>query len=234
MEKRGGKLQESRQIIGKPDAEPEIDLSHHDRAPTGGPRKPVALKAPEDIFGEADGIVELKLINDYVMKPRGLDKVDLELANKVYLNKNRTGMIMMYDPKCPHCKTLSDPYKQIAGMLQDSMFMGAINCMDLFHKNDLLANYLKIEHVPVLRLYNGSKFIDYTGGINMKDVLMWAAKNCKACRNIPQVAAYMDRIPAEPKDPEPMKGGRKKKSVSRAKPSKPRKRSRSRGRKTST
>lgn len=240
---KGGKVEEKRIVLGKNEKLPELDLRHHDKG-----NKDTKLGAPGDLFGEADGIVEIKLMNDYVMKPRGLDSVDLELANKAYLNKNRVGMVMMYDPGCPHCKKLGDPFKQVANVLRDSMFMGAVNCMDLFHKNDLLANYLKIEHVPVLRLYNGSKFVDYTGGTNMKDVLSWAAKNCKACRDIPQVAAYIDREPI-PKDQQdeaaPQAGGmiRKKKGSRSKSRSKPRRssaagpkrrksRSRSRGKKS--
>ena len=229
---KGGKVEEKRIVLGKNEKLPELDLRHHDKG-----NKDTKLQAPGDLFGEADGIVEIKLMNDYVMKPRGLDSVDLELANKAYLNKNRVGMVMMYDPGCPHCKKLGDPFKQVANVLRDSMFMGAVNCMDLFHKNDLLANYLKIEHVPVLRLYNGSKFVDYTGGTNMKDVLSWAAKNCKACRDIPQVAAYIDREPL-PKD-ESQAGGmiRKKRrsktatKASRIKTGPKKSRSRSRGKK---
>lgn len=152
------------------------------------------LESNDYYGGKKTDIVELKLLNDYVARPRGLDKgVNLELIAKGFLKNNRKGVVMMYNPSCPACEAIKIPYAEVAKKVKDSLFVGSLNCMDLLHQNDLLADYYKVNATPTIKFFNGNDmFYDYTGGPVTNEIMAWVLKMNEICKEVPKTSVYVD------------------------------------------
>jgi thiol-disulfide isomerase/thioredoxin len=189
----------------------------------------------EDYFSKLKSIQQVKFVEDFIAHEHGANALTLELMNANYLSKNKTGVLVFYSPTCKHCKDFAPTYANVAEKLKSQVFFGAVNCFDYIHKNDILSDFLKVEGVPAIKFVRGNKFIDYTGGKELKVLLANICKQYGICNFLPDTAEYREpgkltkkeelmaeiKTGGKKKKKRPVKkvgGAKKKKTVSKKRP----------------
>lgn len=146
----------------------------------------------ETYFGKLKSVEQIKFVDDFIAHEHGSNALTLELMNANYLSKNKAGVLVFYSPTCKHCKDFAPTYANVAEKLKSQVFFGAVNCFDYIHKNDILSDFLKVEGVPAIKFVRGNKFIDYTGGKELKVMLANICKQYGICNYLPDVAEYRE------------------------------------------
>jgi thiol-disulfide isomerase/thioredoxin len=146
----------------------------------------------EDYFSKLKSIQQVKFVEDFIAHEHGANALTLELMNANYLSKNKSGVLVFYSPTCKHCKDFAPTYANVAEKLKSQVFFGAVNCFDYIHKNDILSDFLKVEGVPAIKFVRGNKFIDYTGGKELKVLLANICKQYGICNFLPDTAEYRE------------------------------------------
>ena len=119
-------------------------------------------------------------MKDYSLNDNGKN-IALNLINPAF--KNKDGFIVYYSPTCPHCVNFAPTVNTLADQLKKTMNVGAIDCSDVIHGNDLLADFFNISGYPTIKFYNSvsGEYIDYTGGRNVEDMLSFICKVRNVC-----------------------------------------------------
>lgn len=124
-------------------------------------------------------VIRLSLLQD--MMPMSIeDGMNYQIMNK-YFGDNKSGFVLFHDPNSKKCQKFYPIYAQLAKMLMGKMPVASVDCLDRVSGNDILAQYLNITGYPVLKVYEGGKFKDYSGGKTLKDMLAVACKYTDAC-----------------------------------------------------
>jgi len=132
-----------------------------------------------DLFESVKDIVELKMVKDYVALENDNGDPNLQLIHERFQNKD--GLILLYSPTCPWCKKMVPAFTQLSQIVKDQFPLGAINCLDDSNGNDILGDYFRVSGYPTIKYYKNGKYIDYTGGREVKDFLNFLCKTNKLC-----------------------------------------------------
>ena len=116
----------------------------------------------------SDDLIRLTLMKD-VLPIEGNGKIKMQITNKDFADKG--GLIMFHTPDCMNCVRFMPQYYQLAKMLRGQCPVGTVDCLDKMSGNKILADYLGIRGYPEIKYYNKGKFIDYSGGDSLKELL---------------------------------------------------------------
>lgn len=134
--------------------------------------------ATNDLYQERlDGVKELKL-HDFSVNSIG----EVIVTHRDFIGKN--GLIMFYSPTCPHCnsKETTDLWSKLAMVLGNSFPIGAVNCKDKVHRNDIVADYAKIMGYPTIKLVHKDGTMElYQGPRNQGAIMNFICKRAQHC-----------------------------------------------------
>jgi len=129
-----------------------------------------------------DDIVELKMANDFFTTGDTID--DFQIANDNFMNG--VGMILFYDPGCPHCEKFMNTYKELPKIMSgENIAFGRINVSDELSGNRLLSDYFNIVGVPTIYFKNkGYKL--YEGSRDLYSLIHFVCNETGKCKRMPQ------------------------------------------------
>jgi thiol-disulfide isomerase/thioredoxin len=144
-------------------------------------KKVITEHDQKDIFNALpENVIRMSLLEDVLMI-----EDDNSVVPKVQITTApfnfASGPILFYDPLCPNCKSLAPAYIAMAKMLRGKCPVGVVDCLDRMNGNDILKDYLGITGYPVIKVYSKGKFIDYTGGADLKKMLSFVCTATGVC-----------------------------------------------------
>ena len=125
----------------------------------------------DDFYGENLGIKEFKYKNFKINK-----KKNEVTINDKYFGKKK-GFLIFYSPFCVSCQDSVETWSSIAINNLNIFPIGAINCLDLKNKNDLLIPLLKISYYPMIKLVNNGKIEDIDLSAHNEDDIIFYINN---------------------------------------------------------
>src|SRR3989344_3660911 len=119
-------------------------------------------KETTDFFGGSDLPAELKLAKDFVLDETNPNDLRVRLMHQAF--KDKTGIIVFYQPNCPACQAFKPTIVKLAEASKGYFPVGTINCIDYKNGNELLSEYVKVNSVPNIKFHKNGQFFDYVGG----------------------------------------------------------------------
>ncbi len=117
----------------------------------------------ENLYTKYSGVIELTS-KDFIIENK---RVIVTQKNF----KNKYGLIVFYEPWCPHCKEMVEMWSDLAIQFLHKFPIGAVNCEK--KDNYPIRNKLKIQFYPTIKMVNKNGTLsDYIDSSN-KDELIY-------------------------------------------------------------
>ncbi|XP_076328847.1 protein disulfide-isomerase 2-like isoform X2 [Tachypleus tridentatus] len=97
------------------------------------------------------------------------------LRNLICIDSLKDLFIYMNAPWCGHCKSLAPEYAKAATLLAEEQSEIMLAKVDATKESKVARKY-DIQGYPTLKLFKGSKIIDYTGGRKAEEIIQWLKK----------------------------------------------------------
>jgi thiol-disulfide isomerase/thioredoxin len=138
----------------------------------------------QDLFVDVPNIIDLKFVKDYTLFKGNDGNQYVELINKAFKDpngKNKSGLITFYSPSCPHCVNTAPIIIDLSKLTAGVYPVGVVNCKDITHGNDILADYMDIEGYPTIVHFKDGYYKKYEGSRDITSLLQFICKNDKIC-----------------------------------------------------
>lgn len=176
QQQQGGEPEKKKEVKKVRILPPILDVTSKE-----GSEKYKQLSNVKDRFDAVpDEVIRLSLLKDMlVIEPPTKSAPKIQITSSEFANS--AGPVLFYNPFCSHCQNFAPTFAQMVSILKGKCPVGMVDCLDRFAGNDILSKYLDITGYPTVKVYSQGKFIDYTGGNDLKQLLSFVCMATGKC-----------------------------------------------------